>query len=71
MGDITITSEGLQNFGQGSALTAFEKGEIFIMSQFFRFHSKDRPIQSPLYDTQGDAKDLFSPDHHGFFMMMQ
>jgi hypothetical protein len=31
-GDVTITSEGLQNLGQCSALRAFEQGDIFIVS---------------------------------------
>jgi hypothetical protein len=30
-GDITITGEGLQNFGQCSALRVFEQEEIFIL----------------------------------------
>jgi hypothetical protein len=30
-GDVTIASEGLQNFGLSSALKAFEQGGIFIV----------------------------------------
>jgi hypothetical protein len=30
-GDVTITVEGLQNFGLCSALRAFEQGGIFIV----------------------------------------
>jgi hypothetical protein len=30
-GDVTITGEGLRNFGQSSALRAFEQGGIFVV----------------------------------------
>jgi hypothetical protein len=52
--------KGLQNFGLCSALRAFEQGGFFILqhllwhgSRFFRFHPKDRPIQSLLTTHMG------------------
>jgi hypothetical protein len=59
-GDVTITGDGLQNFGLSLALRAFEQGGSLSCHtcydtgpRFFRSHPKDRPIQSPLRHTRG------------------
>jgi hypothetical protein len=66
-GDITITSEGLQNLDICSALRAF-----FIMPHLlwhgpsvFRPHPKDRPIQSPLTTHEGMWRIYSTLDPHG------
>jgi hypothetical protein len=69
--DVTIDSEGLQNLGLCSTLTAFKQRGIFIVPQlllhwasFFRFHPKDRPIQSPPPTRKGMFKTYSNLDPH-------
>jgi hypothetical protein len=73
-GDGTITSEGLQNLGLRvcSALRAFEQGGIFVVphllwhgTSFFRSHSNDCPIKSPLTTHKEMWGIYFNPDFHG------
>jgi hypothetical protein len=67
-GDVTITGEGLQNFGLCSALRAFEQGGIFIVPhllwhgpRFFLSHPKDHPIiQSPLTTRKGCRRSILT-----------
>jgi hypothetical protein len=74
-GDVNIASEGLQNLGLCSALRAFDKGRIFIVSHLlchrasgFPVSFKGPPHTVTSYDSQGDAEDLFLyyTDSHGF-----
>jgi hypothetical protein len=47
--------------GSLSCHTCFDTGP-----RFFRSHPKDSPIQSPLYDTRGDVKNLLWPGFSRF-----
>jgi hypothetical protein len=65
-GDVTITSEGLQNLGLCLALSAFEQGRIFIVSHLlwqgtsvFPVSSKGLPHSVFSYDAQGGKDNLF------------
>jgi hypothetical protein len=67
-GDVTIAGEGLQNLGlcslsrEGSLSchTCCDRG-----SWFFRSHSKDGPIWSPLKTHEGMRRIYSIPDPHG------
>jgi hypothetical protein len=66
-GDVTIAGEGLQNLGLCSAPRAFTQGGIFIVPRgvgFFRFHPKDRSIQSPFTTHEGMWRIYSNPDRH-------
>jgi hypothetical protein len=64
-GDVTITSEGLQNLGLCSALRAFEQGGIFIVPHLLRHGASVFPVSSegPPHSVasyaKGDVEDLF------------
>jgi hypothetical protein len=65
-GDVSITSEGLQNLGLCSALRAVEQGGIFIVPHLLRDGTSVFPVSSEgpphfvaSYDTRGDVEDLF------------
>jgi hypothetical protein len=66
-GDVTITGEGLQNFGQCSALRAFEQEGIFSWhgASVFLSHPKDRPIHLPLAKHKGMWRIYSNPNPHG------
>jgi hypothetical protein len=62
-GDITITSEGLQNLSLWSVFRAFEQGGIFIVPHLlwhrvsvFPFSSEAPPNSVASYDTKGDER---------------
>jgi hypothetical protein len=68
-GDVAITGEGLQNLRLCSVLRAFEHRVIHTCCdtgpRFFRSHSKDRPIQSPLRTHKRIWRIYSNPDPHG------
>jgi hypothetical protein len=68
-GDVTITSEGLQNLGLCPALKAIEQGGIFdtccdTEPRFFRSHPKDNPILLPRTTHKGMWRIYSHPDPH-------
>jgi hypothetical protein len=73
-GDVTITSEGLQNLGLCSTLRPFSReGSLSCHTccdtgpRFFRSHPKDRTIQLPLTTHKGMWRIYSNPDRHGFW----
>jgi hypothetical protein len=71
-GDITITGEGLQNLGLSRRSGPLSREESLSCHtccdtepRFFRSHSKDRPIYSPLTTRKGMRRTYFNPDPHG------
>jgi hypothetical protein len=64
-GDVTITGEGLQNFGLCSALKVVKQGGIFIVphllwhgTSVFPVSSEGPPHSVDSYDARGGVEDL-------------